>query len=914
MPERNNDVALSGDRKNTVCKRIEPLLTMVQKPARYVGGEFNIVRKPDEEVEVRIALAFPDLYDLGMSYHGFKILYELVNAVPGFQAERTFAPAADFEALLRREGVPLYTLESFRALSACDVVGFTLQHEMSYTNVLNMLDLGGIAVHSDGRGETDPIVIAGGHGAFNPEPLADFIDAFVIGDGEWPLLQILATVRDWRLRRDSAAARRMRLEHYCGDGSRARRAAVPTFDNAAAHDLRSWLRPGAATREDLLLALAQIPGVYVPRFYECTWNEDGTVRGVTARRPDVPARIEKTNYDLRSDAGSVRPVVPLMRVVHDRFAIEIRRGCVTGCRFCQAGMITRPLRERSPQQIIEIAREGIRNTGCEEISLLSLSSADYSQILSLARALHAEFGSRGVSISLPSLRINAFDVELAAEIASVRKSGFTFAPEAGTERLRRVINKDVDEERLAATIERVLQNGWRTLKFYFMCGLPTETDEDLDGIVRLARRAIELGRRYCGRNFQLNFALSPFVPKPHTPFQWHAQVTLDELERKYAYVEAQLDRRYVSFKKHNVHESVIEGVLSRADRRVGAAILRAWQLGCRLDNWREHFRYDLWMQAFAETGIDPDFYAHRERGEHEILPWDHIHAGLGKRFLWQEKRKAEQLTVTPDCARERCAGCEACDFREVKNILSMREDGEFATVPTPTTSLRDSAAPAQRLRLTYAKAGALRYISHLDFVKVVTQIMRRAELPLAYTHGYNPQARIQFAPPLPLGFEAAEDLLDIWLTEYRAEDQVLESVRAIPLDGLTWGRCEEVALNSPSLGADVSAACYEVHLPAEGFDRKQWDRQMQEFQNATEWPLPLTRKQGTVSRDLKRSLLLLACVPHAEEVIVRLRLSLVSGEHVNPLAALESVSGFPPPPGVRVVRTSLELLSHNATV
>lgn len=574
--------------------RLDRILSRVSKPARYAGGEWNSVTKDWRGVRARLALAFPDVYEIGMSNFGLSILYELVNARPDFLAERVFAPWTDMEAEMRREGVALYSLESRRPLADFDVVGFSLGYELTYTNVLNMLDLGRIPLRAAERGDDHPLVIAGGAGAYNPEPLADFVDLFVVGDGEEVLLELL----------DAFAEASSRPP----DGARSR------FE-----------------RQAFLRRAATIPGIYVPGFYRPVYNADGTLASlapiVAEAAPSICRRLVTP-----LPPATVRPVVPNLNTVHDRGAIEIMRGCPGGCRFCQAGHNYRPVRLRSREEILQAADDLLANTGYEELALLSLSTGDYPHIDELVRALAERHPD--VNISLPSLRIDSFSVAL-AESVQRRKTSLTFAPEAGTQRLRDVIRKRVTEDDLLRAVEAAYGSGWSTVKLYFMIGLPTETETDVRGIGDLARKARAIGRRLAGHRAQLHVSVASFIPKPHTPFQWAAQTGGEELAEKQRVLRASVGRE-AKLDWHDPETSFIEAALSRGDRRLGQVIERAWRLGCRFDAWDEHFRPDLWQQAAKEVGLDLAFYARRERSLDELLPWAHIQGGARPELLRRE--------------------------------------------------------------------------------------------------------------------------------------------------------------------------------------------------------------------------------------------------------------------------------------
>jgi radical SAM family uncharacterized protein len=590
-------------------QKLDRILLSVAKPGRYVGGEYNSVAKAWDQTEFRAALAFPDIYDLGMSNLGLMILYDIYNQQPNMLAERVYAPWTDMEAAMRQAEIPLYGLESKHAIADFDLLAFSLPYEQLFTNAVNMIDLAGMPILARDRDERYPLVIAGGHACYNPEPMADFIDAFVIGEGEEIILDIA----------------------------------------------RAIMASKGLPRAEQLSRLAKIEGLYVPSFYDVNYHPDGTIAAVTANTPAAPAKVLKRIVPILPKPFT-KFIVPNVDTVHNRAPIEIMRGCTRGCRFCHAGMVTRPVRERSVAEVVAAVDEIVRNTGFEEIGLLSLSSSDYTNVKTLVREIGDKWGAQGLSIGLPSLRIESMSAELMDALRDTRRSGFTLAPEAATEKMRDIINKYVPDAQVLDTAHEIYKRGWRTIKLYFMIGHPSETLEDVQAIVDLSKAVLHEGRKIHGNRATVNVGVSTFIPKPHTPFQWVSMDTQDQIYAKQRLLKDQVRGGGLHLRWNNPKETLFEGFLSRGDRRLGAVIAHAWANGAKFDAWQDHYKHDAWLDAFAANGLDIDFYTHRPRPTDEIFPWDHIDVALKKKFLLEDYLMSQQGETRVDC-RDQCFAC-----------------------------------------------------------------------------------------------------------------------------------------------------------------------------------------------------------------------------------------------------------------
>jgi radical SAM family uncharacterized protein/radical SAM-linked protein len=811
----------------------------IQRPSRYVGGEIHAIKKDPRIADVSFALAFPDVYEVGMSHLGLKILYHILNRQDRVAAERVFCPWVDLETELRNRGLALRSLESNRSLAEFDIVGFSIQHELSLTNVLTMLDLGGIPFLAQERKGMFPIVIAGGPACFNPEPFALIFDGILVGDGEDAVLQISEVI---------------------GEAKR-----------------------NKASKDEVLVLLSRIRGMYIPRFFNVTYKEDGRISAIEPRLNDYREVRKAIVSDINQYPPPDSQIVPYTELVHDRLALEISRGCTRGCRFCQAGMIYRPVREREPGSVMENAAKGLQCTGFEEISLLSLSSGDYGCLGPLLKALMDEQAEGKIALSLPSLRVDSLDPAWFEQIKRVRKTGFTLAPEAGNDRLRRIINKKLTDDEILSMAGKIFDAGWELIKLYFMIGLPSEREGDLLDIVRLVKEVSRKG----GRRGKVNASVAAFVPKAHTAFTWMPQISLEESRRRIGLIRGALKDSRVRLKWNQPEMSWLEGIFSRGDRRLTEVLIRAWKKGARYDAWSEHFDLSLWTDAFKEAGLDPGFYLHRERDLDEILPWDHIRSGVAKAFLVEERQKAREEIETADC-REHCLSCGVCDHDSVGPVLYSCWEPPVVRKHVP------SSGPVTRYRVVFCKTGSIRHLSHLELARLFIRALRRACIPVVFSAGYHPMPKISFAAALPVGTESLHETMDIQVYGPESASTIQDKLaRRLPA-GIRILSLKELAPESKSPRLKIS--CYEITLNQVGINGAILAR----FLKTEVFPVLRKGKNGEKSIDVRP---LVKSMEVLESGKVRLVLKHSPGPEVKPAEILRSVFDLDDEDILKVVKT-----------
>ncbi len=748
---------------------VQDILPLVEKPSRYLGTETNTIKKNPDGVKVKMCLAFPDLYEIGTSHFGLQILYHILNKHPLVAAERVFTPARDMESHLRNTKTPLFSLESKTPLQKMDIIGFSLLYELNYTNILTMLDLSGIPFFAGERDDSYPLIIAGGPCMCNPEPVADFFDAVVVGDGETVIIQMAETWIQWNASREK-------------------------------------------DKHDLLQSWSRIEGVYIPSFFQATFDNSG-FQIIEPVYPEYACVNRAIIGDLERAPFPDKPVIPYGRPIHDRLRLEVARGCTRGCRFCQAGMIYRPVRERSVSKLLSIVEKSISKTGYEDISLLSLSTGDYGCLSLLMQELMAKYSSRHIAVSLPSVRAGTLTTELMNLIKKVRKTGFTIAPEAGTQRLRDVINKNLTENEIFETVSLAFEMGWQTIKLYFMTGLPTETEEDLKGIADFVRR-FKKEKAGTRRFRKINVSVTTFIPKPNTPFQWASQISLADSKENIQKLKKKLKIPMVYFKWQNPEASLLEGLFARGDRRLSSLLVAAYKKGCRFDGWTEFFNFRLWKEALEEVGVDVDFYTARQRDINEPLPWDHIQSGITKEYLECEWKKAVKSQITRDCRTGKCNKCGVCDFKtEEPKVYNLQNQKDIRVSPFQEDLECDKGV----YKITYTKQKQAKYFGHLEFVGIILRAIRRAGISVRYSEGYHPKPKISFNDPLPLGIESNREFFIVTADSIEKPEETRNSLNRQLPDGIDV--LDITTILSPKHTEQKDEVCFEVTLKQGCFNK-----------------------------------------------------------------------------------------------
>jgi len=821
------------------------LIKKVQKPSRYIGKEINSVHKDLSKVKTKIALIFPDLYEMGMSHLGLKILYHIINMRDDAVAERVFAPDTDYEELLLKNNLPLASLESSIPLEQFDMLGFTLQYELSYTNILNILKLGGVPLKQADRKDDTPLVIGGGPCVFNPEPLSDFFDLFVIGDGEEAISEL--------------------IEKY------------------------QRLKEKNLSRSEILNNLSDIEGIYVPSLFSVSYKDDNTIDKIVSLKEGYNSVKKRTIYDLNSSPYPTSQIVPYTSLIHDRVSVEIDRGCTHGCRFCQAGIIYRPLRERTAQKVEEILQETLKNTGYEEISLGSLSSGDYCNITPLAKAIMNKFEKDKISISLPSLRPDTLNQELLKEISRVRKTGFTITIEAGTQRMRDIINKKIKEEDIFSAVNSIASSGWDSLKLYFMIGLPYETDDDIEGIYNICNQILKREKRI--KN--INVGISSLVPKAHTPFQWVGQEGMDSLKRKLGYLHKKFKtNRKINMKWHKVEISFLEGVFARGDRRLGKVLETAHEMGCKFDGWTERFDFNKWTEAFNRCGINPEFYANRSINKDEVLPWGHIRTGISEKFLYKEFEASVKDMLSSDCRYEGCIGCglnpskcliiSECEMRNAESksaILNLNSE-----IRIPKSEIHN------RVRIRYEKKGDIKFLSHLEVGRTFSRAFRRAGVHLQYSEGYHPHPKIAFGFALPVGIESRWEYFDADVKGHILTDEIINELNTELPSGLKAISAEFISSGTRSISDITNRITFLISLQSALYSQQSAEEKFKDFFLQDRVIIDRIRKDGVKKTDIKPLIESIKIIGHEGEWLkIEMVFNVLNGTLLQPIEVLQNL-------------------------